>query len=794
MNKFEFQRRLEEGEELLADGRYEDAVAVFDELDLSLIDQPRRLQNIAKAYERCKRYEDAEDILLDAREFAPKSRATTFHLCTVALKAGEIREAKEYYEDFLKIAARDPQRFVLQYRIAEAEKRPDEDLIRILEAYRKEEPDDRWMFQLAGLYAAHGEKEKAIEVCNEIDLWFFNGKYVKMARELREQLGSEAPDYTEEIEELRREEAEENAQPETDIPVFVRPQEPAEEKKEAEKPAEKKKEEPVKEVRGLYSQQKNLIATVLPEREEPVEEPVEEEPVEEAAQKVPVQEEPAKEAPVQEAPAQAEQVSFRVRPAVIEEEDMMFSMDYSSAEAETVRDDLFEEFPEEEPVKKEKKPAKQEEKPAKKEEKPEEEKDEHVVFKVTNSATVAAKAAEAAGEELKAEFSRNPEKDIFHFNFDFDEEDEDDDDDSDFFGQKKETAPIIDSSDDEDNEEDDEDEKVIEQELENIDDGDDDDDAEDDEDDDSDDAEDDDDDDSDDDDDDDDDEEEEPVKRKKLFGKGKAAAPKKVSDDDDDEDDDDEEEEREPDLEMLALQAAIRRREEDSKLFGGLPVDPDVDRHIWHFMVHGKTAELSLECAREKLRELMDENPNCPTKMLKISAEKIGSANIINSLDRFLNNMVIVEGAGKLTDQQLEDFSKVLNKDDRALLIVFTDTKEELVKMFEREPALKDSFTAVFEGKRFTASDLMQDAKTYLYTEDAKLTEDGEEYLSNFITNLLAEGTGFYRTNVKSLIKDALEISEKGGFLGLFMGKVDEDGFLHVSAKHLKKAEAESEE
>ena len=88
----------------------------------------------------------------------------------------------------------------------------------------------------------------------------------------------------------------------------------------------------------------------------------------------------------------------------------------------------------------------------------------------------------------------------------------------------------------------------------------------------------------------------------------------------------------------------------------------------------------------------------------------------------------------------------------------------------------------------------MQDAKTYLYTEDAKLTEDGEEYLSNFITNLLAEGTGFYRTNVKSLIKDALEISEKGGFLGLFMGKVDEDGFLHVSAKHLKKAEAESEE
>ena len=102
MNKFEFQRRLEEGEELIADGKFEEAVEVLDQLDLAMIDQPRRLQNIAKAYEKAKRYEDAEDILLDAREFAPKSRAITFHLCTVALKAGELKEAKEYYEDFLR--------------------------------------------------------------------------------------------------------------------------------------------------------------------------------------------------------------------------------------------------------------------------------------------------------------------------------------------------------------------------------------------------------------------------------------------------------------------------------------------------------------------------------------------------------------------------------------------------------------------------------------------------------------------------------------------------------------------
>ena len=192
MNKQEFQRRLDEVETLIADGKYAEAVSECDLLNLDLLDQPRVLQNIAKAYEKCRRYADAEDLLLLAREYAPKSRGILFHLCSVSIKAGELQEAHRYYEEFEKRAKYDTQRFVLQYRIAKAENQPDEVLMKILDNFRKEEPDDRWMFELARLQAKNGLLEESRSTCEDIDLWFNSGKYVNMAHELLAQLTGEA--------------------------------------------------------------------------------------------------------------------------------------------------------------------------------------------------------------------------------------------------------------------------------------------------------------------------------------------------------------------------------------------------------------------------------------------------------------------------------------------------------------------------------------------------------------------------------------------------------------------------
>ena len=103
---------------LIANGRYTDAVTACDELNLDQLRSPKDLQKIAKAYEKCRRYADAEDILLQARERAPRSRSTLFHLCTVAVKAGDLESAHAYYNAFCNVAPDDKERYVLQYRIA----------------------------------------------------------------------------------------------------------------------------------------------------------------------------------------------------------------------------------------------------------------------------------------------------------------------------------------------------------------------------------------------------------------------------------------------------------------------------------------------------------------------------------------------------------------------------------------------------------------------------------------------------------------------------------------------------
>ncbi|MBO4411384.1 MAG: hypothetical protein J5794_04280, partial [Lachnospiraceae bacterium] len=185
MNRVEFQQKLEEGVQLIEQGKYEEAVEHFDLLNLDSVKDVRILQSISKAYEKCHRYEDAEDLLLQAREAAPRSRGALFHLCTLAIKSGNIGDAMIYYNDFCDVAKNDSERFVLQYRIAQAEKKSDDELIAILENFKGEEPDDRWMYELAKLYTINGRTEEALELCDEITLWFYNGKYVKLAKELR---------------------------------------------------------------------------------------------------------------------------------------------------------------------------------------------------------------------------------------------------------------------------------------------------------------------------------------------------------------------------------------------------------------------------------------------------------------------------------------------------------------------------------------------------------------------------------------------------------------------------------
>ncbi|MBO7364185.1 MAG: hypothetical protein J6U26_02515, partial [Lachnospiraceae bacterium] len=185
MKKQEYQELLKTGVELVEQEQYGEAVRIFDSLNLDGIRSPGILQRVAKAYERSQRYMDAEDILLQAHQAAPKSRGTLYHLTLIALKANEPGSAESYYRKFCDVAGHDPMRFALQYRIARAKGAPDSELIRILENYRDEEPDDRWMYELARLYATNGRTQEAVEVCDTILVWYNSGKYWERAREMK---------------------------------------------------------------------------------------------------------------------------------------------------------------------------------------------------------------------------------------------------------------------------------------------------------------------------------------------------------------------------------------------------------------------------------------------------------------------------------------------------------------------------------------------------------------------------------------------------------------------------------
>ena len=221
-------------------------------------------------------------------------------------------------------------------------------------------------------------------------------------------------------------------------------------------------------------------------------------------------------------------------------------------------------------------------------------------------------------------------------------------------------------------------------------------------------------------------------------------------------------------------------------MFGNIPLEPEMSNEIWHFIAYGETDELALECAREHVKEIAGTNPNCPKKLLKISAEKIGRASIVSSMDRFLGNVVIVEHVALLSDDQLREFAKMLDKDDMSLLTVFTDTKENVVGVLKRVPELAEIFSAVYEGKKYTAEELVHAAEYYLKTEEARLTPAAEQIVRDYAESLLEEKAGFYRNRVIAFTSKALEAADRGGFLGFGAGKIDKNGILVIDTKHFK--------
>ena len=185
LDKNEYRARLEEISQLVDRQDYKGALKIVDTIDWRRVRSARTLCMVGEIYEANKRYEDSRKLLLLAHQRAPIGKTVLYRLVELSIKMGEFDEALNYYKKFVEISPNDNSRYILKYKIYRARRSPIEDQIAVLQEYKSREYTERWAYELARLYAKAGMKESCVEECDDLILWFSEGKYVTKAMELK---------------------------------------------------------------------------------------------------------------------------------------------------------------------------------------------------------------------------------------------------------------------------------------------------------------------------------------------------------------------------------------------------------------------------------------------------------------------------------------------------------------------------------------------------------------------------------------------------------------------------------
>ena len=187
MDKYEYKVKTEQLLELMREGSYRKAAEIADAIDWKRVRNASMLANVSEVYEKNHEYDKSYQVLNLAYHRAEGSRKIISKLCTLALKTGNVDEAIDYYDDFMQVAPKDPNQYILRYQILHAQKAPIEQQIEALEEYKKSEYIEEWAYELAKLYQQAGMTAECLEECDDLILWFSEGQYVYKAMELKMQ-------------------------------------------------------------------------------------------------------------------------------------------------------------------------------------------------------------------------------------------------------------------------------------------------------------------------------------------------------------------------------------------------------------------------------------------------------------------------------------------------------------------------------------------------------------------------------------------------------------------------------
>ena len=168
---------------------YKGAMQIVDSIDWRRVKNVRTLCVVGEIYAANKRYEESKEIFLLAYHRATIGKNILYRLIEVSLKMGQISEATEFFDEYREVAGSDNSQYILRYKIARAKNASLNEQIRILEEYKEKEFTERWSYELAKLYYKAGDKQKCLDLCNEMILWFNDGNYVMKALDLKQRMG-----------------------------------------------------------------------------------------------------------------------------------------------------------------------------------------------------------------------------------------------------------------------------------------------------------------------------------------------------------------------------------------------------------------------------------------------------------------------------------------------------------------------------------------------------------------------------------------------------------------------------
>mgnify|MGYP002608975742 FL=1 len=735
MDKYEYQLKTEHIRQVAARKEYGEAAKLCDTIDWTKIRDVKMLTLAADVYTAVGEYEKAIDILQQAYEYAAMGRRIVYRLTELALKADSYDDAKNYFEEFCRIAPNDQGRYILLYKMARYQKATLDEKIKILEAYKREDFDEKWAYELAVLYAMNNEKDKCIQLCDDIILWFGLGKYVEKALSLKSQFAPLTPAQKEKVQKFadkkaqeeneklqKKQEEQEKKESQAELAKKAAAQEKISKwQEEQEKAYQAEQEAAKKEAKAREDEQKALL-----EREEKLRKQREEEL--EAVERL-----------------KKEQRLEHARQSVVTSDMNEIMAVIQRAKQEDAQNELQDELAKQvqqvQQLAGEKDLELVSEIPSDVEEKEKLQVSEDISYmqdEISEDETT-------ESEVLDDETSENETSDVETANTETSEKTSDSENTDEavwFEAYKPEeepqisewAAPVAETVEVEPEEEvQEEPEKEPEE------------------------------------------EETQEVVQEELEKEPEEAGPQEEIQEEIQE----EPEEEEPQEEFA------ENRQPDMTANSGLPiVNPEDMSRVWHFAIQAMPDEDDIELALEYLEELAERSSRAvPRSVVKITGQKLNQKGLVKSIDKLLGKTILIEDAADMNERVINEFCKIIDPTDRSLLVVFIDTPASIRHLLIDYPQLAQVVTAQFVRETYSVTELLEYARGYADREDSVFDKSGELALMERLKVIAGNQERNKKRIVEMIVNNAIEKAEKKSMRKLFQSKYDKRGCLILRDK-----------